>query len=227
MNNNDFYNGGQPQNNMNPGMPGMQPQNNMNPGMPGMQPQNNMNPGMPGMQPQNNMNPGMPGMQPQYNQYPGMVGPQPKKPMNKGLIIGIVAAVAVVVIVIILFATGVFGGKTLTCTKSETESGMTMKEELKIKFKDDKMDKITSKATIVYGEGAEMYKSYMDAALQMSVEEYKEQGIKAEVKTSDNSSTLILTFDKEQAIEEYYLEEDELTYDAIKGSLEESDYTCK
>ena len=31
MNNNDFYNGGQPQNNMNPGMPGMQPQYNQYP----------------------------------------------------------------------------------------------------------------------------------------------------------------------------------------------------
>ncbi|MBQ7137120.1 MAG: hypothetical protein IJO43_04015 [Bacilli bacterium] len=236
MNNDNFYNGGQPQNNMNPGMSGMQSQNNMNPGMPGVQPQNNMNPGMSGMQSQINMNPGMPGVQPQnnmnpgmvnpYNQYPGVAGVQPKKPINKNLIIGIGAIVGIAIIVIILFATGIIGGKTLTCTKSETTMGMTMKEEMKIKFKDDHANKITSKATIIYGDNSE-YKEYMEEAFKEEVEELKEEGINAELKTTDDSLTVTFTLEKDKALDYYYIDEEESTYEEIKESLESSGYTCK
>lgn len=190
---------------------------------------NNVNP-MTGTE--NNMaTPEVP-VQPNLNQMPQnntnneANGQTLKKTINKNTTI-IIAAVIVIIAIIILFASGIIGGKTLTCTTEDTSMGMTMKQELKINFKRDKVNKIVGRMSIDYGDNIE-YKDEVEESLKDELENLKEDEIDAKIESGKNSTTLVITAEKNKLKDAFGLYEDDGdSYEEIKEYFEEEDYTCK
>jgi len=231
MNNDNFNNMGPMQNNMNPGMPGVQPDPNM--GMQTMAPQNNMNPGMSGVQPDPNMpqqpqvNPNMYGYAQQYHPNIGGENNSPKNAKNMPLIIGASVGGGLLLLLIILFATGIIGGKTLTCSQSEETYGISMKEELKFYFKDDKVNKVVGKMTMDYGDNT-MYKEMLQGSFEEQIADLKEEGIDAKLTSNNTSMTLTVTAKKDSIEEAFGVDsEEENSYKEIKERYEDQGYTCK
>ena len=187
-------------NNLNNGInniPNQQPMNNQQPVMSQQNVQPNSNPVVnefnsnvqyqQPVMPQQNVNP----VVNEFNsntQYQQPVNNQPKK-KNKfllPLIIGIsVFVVTLVVVLIVLLG----GNKTLNCTRTETNSGMEMKMDATISFKNKKVSR--AKVLVVVDLGN--YASYKDVFINSFKEEYEKQakdGIKVNI-TSDDSHVYI------------------------------------
>lgn len=133
-----------------------------------------------------------------------------------------------------LFLTGC-GGKTLTCTRSEEESGMKVSEEIKLTF--DKEGKEVNKGSFkAQFEVSEEYSSKMSDFEEYVKEEFaevEENGAKVKIETKSNKLTVGISYDaskltEDQKDELYY---DDLyydgSYDEAKEDLEDSGYTCK
>ncbi len=224
---------------MNPGMPQMeQPVNpvpEMNPGMPQMEqpvdPVPEMNSGMPQMEqpinPVPEMNPGMP----QMNSNMGPVPPintniNNQKPgfMSK---YGKYIFIALAVIAIAAIAYLVIGGKKLTCTMNQSNLGIEMEANANFKFNGNKAKSVSIVMTIKFPE---IYQSEMDSTVDRLKEQYKaaeEEGVKVDIKT--NASTITVTVDAKN--DNFSLIDvssgSDMSYDAIKKSMETEGFTCK
>jgi len=211
MNNN--FNNGNFVNNTNVGMGGIPQQSSMNPGTgnTSQQPSNSS-----GMNMYPNYNVGYNNV-PQYQPYPMNMPQEPKKTMNLPLIIG--GAIGIIaIIVLILFLTGVLGGTKLTCTKEDSFMGMTMKESAVISFKDDKPNSATFKETIDYGTNS-YYKESLKEDFEDELEDYKEDGLDAQLISDDTSYTLVIKYKKDDL--------GTTSYEETKQEFEEDGYTCK
>ena len=137
----------------------------------------------------------------------------------------------------LLFITGCEGEKTLTCTNSEEDSGIKMKQEITMTFKDDKVsyvkmsiDNEATDDTII--DNWDMFVSMLDSQF----EETDKDGVKL---STNNDSTnhiynvsLEIDLEKasEDALKEYNLDgitDANATYEDTKKEAEDSGYTCK
>ena len=132
---------------------------------------------------------------------------------------------------LLLAIVGVFvltgcGGKTLTCTMSESESGMEMKGKIVAKFKDDK------------ATNDEVKKSWsmMSSLLKSQYSDKKADGVKVTSKVDDKKYTFNFSVEidikkaSKDALKEYgidSLDAEKSGYDDAKKSLEESGFKCK
>ena len=203
--NNDLNNNGQNLNGFNQ-MPGVNPQNGINQVTPDTPVQQNFIP------------------YPQNPENYGTNGQPTKKAIDKKIII---AAVTIILAIVILFASGIIGGKKLTCTTEETSMGMTMKQELKFHFKKDKINKVVGKMSIDYKENIE-YKDQVEESLEDQLEDLKEDGVNAKIKSGKTSTTLIITAEKDKLEDAFGMyEDDDSSYEEIKEYYEDDDYICK
>lgn len=122
------------------------------------------------------------------------------------------------------------GTKTLTCTKSETESGSTTEEKIIVKFKKDKVSSANMEMNMKFGEEQ---KSYIDMSyniLKSTFDSMKEDGL--DVKTSKTDDTinvkLDVDFTKIKDADNLSVDIDKSqTYEEVKKELIEQDYKCK
>jgi len=128
-------------------------------------------------------------------------------------------------------------GKTLTCTKTEEESGLSMESEVVMKFKGNKLK--TIKMTIDSKAETDVIKENWDffaATLDASFEEVDEDGIKVSVENDEDkySYKVLMEIDvtkaDEDALEEYGfngIDEEDDDIDEIKEQFEDEGYKCK
>ena len=143
-----------------------------------------------------------------------------------------------VLTVAVLFLTGCGNNeKTLTCTNTEEQSGISMEQEVTMTFKEDKISyvkmSVNSKATSSLIESNwDMFASMMDEQF----EERNEDGIKVTTNNdTDNHAYKVelevdLTKTNEDALSEYGLDgitDERSTYEQTKKDAEEDGFTCK
>ena len=137
----------------------------------------------------------------------------------------------------ILFITGCGGEKTLTCTNSEEDSGIKMKQEITMTFKDDKVsyvkmsiDNEATDDTII--DNWDMFVSMLDSQF----EETDKDGVR--LKTNNNADKHIYNVSLEinvekasdDALSEYGLDgiaDANATYEDTKKEAEADGFTCK
>lgn len=137
----------------------------------------------------------------------------------------------------ILFITGCGGEKTLTCTNSEEDSGIKMKQEITMTFKDDKVsyvkmsiDNEATDDTII--DNWDMFVSMLDSQF----EETDKDGVR--LKTNNNADKHIYNVSLEinlekasgDALSEYGLDgiaDANATYEDTKKDAEADGFTCK
>ena len=122
------------------------------------------------------------------------------------------------------------GTKTLTCTKSETESGMTNEETMTVKFKDDKPSSATMKMDIKFDDSTKSSVDMMYSLLESGLKEAEQDGVKVDTKKTDNSITVKLDVDFSKVKDEDGLDLDfdsTKSFSEVKEEIEEEGYKCK
>lgn len=137
----------------------------------------------------------------------------------------------------VLFITGCGNQKTLTCSMSEEDDGLSMNQELNVVYEEDKIANVRMSMDAKITD--DQYQEYWDMFVSMMESQYEEKnadGIKVSTKSNDDNYTFNITLDidleKASAddLATYDLEDladETATYEELKEQLEESGYTCK
>lgn len=169
-----------------------------------------------------------------FNQQQGQFqnGPMPM-PMNNQFnngqqknngtikIVGIVVGVAAVIGIAYTF----LGGKTLTCTKHDSIYGMSSDDTFKLKFKNDKISRADEILVLDMGS----YISQKDDFIESFNKQYDDDipGLSISADTNGSKVTFKISATSEEAIDEYFIEYGEPSYDSTKSTLEKRGYSCK
>ncbi len=160
------------------------------------------------------------GPMPMGNQFNNNNGQQKKS--NTGKII----CIAVGAFIVLGIAYTFLGGKTLTCTRHDSFSGVSYEDTIKVKFRDDKIKRIEQTGTIDLGSNISKKDEFIDA-IKEDYEEEKTDGFSYSISSKDSKVTFKVTASSKDAIEKfYYLDEDD-SYDSVKDTLIADKYTCK
>jgi len=136
----------------------------------------------------------------------------------------------------VLFITGCGNQKTLTCSMSEEDDGLSMNQELNVVYEEDKIANVRMSIDAKITD--DQYQEYWDMFVSMMESQYEEKnadGIKVSTNNDDNYTfNITLDVDLEKAsaddLATYDLEDladETATYEELKEQLEESGYTCK
>lgn len=131
----------------------------------------------------------------------------------------------------LLLLTGCGNTKTLVCTQTQDENGMSMTTEMNVTFKNDEASEFTMTADM---EVEDTYKDYMDqfkSIMEESFSSFKENGMDVTIDSKDTTvtATISANFDEmtEDEKEEIGFTSSDNSYDAVKQSLEDSGFTCE
>ena len=137
----------------------------------------------------------------------------------------------------VLFITGCGNQKTLTCSMSEEDDGLSMNQELNVVYEEDKIANVRMSMDAKITD--DQYQEYWDMFVSMMESQYEEKnadGIKVSTKSNDDNYTFNITLDVDlekasaDDLATYDLEDladETATYEELKEQLEESGYTCK
>ena len=138
----------------------------------------------------------------------------------------------------VLFITGCGNSeKTLTCTMSEEDDGLSMEQTVDLGFSDDKVTNVkmsidTKITDSTYQENWDMFVSMMES----QYEESSANGIKVTTENDSDNYTYTITVDanleeaSEDDLSNYGLDaftEEGITYEETKQEAEDAGYTCK
>ncbi len=138
----------------------------------------------------------------------------------------------------VLFITGCGNSeKTLTCTMSEEDDGLSMEQTVDLSFSDDKVTNVkmsidTKITDSTYQENWDMFVSMMES----QYEESSANGIKVTTENDSDNYTYTITVDanleeaSEDDLSNYGLDaftEEGITYEETKQEAEDAGYTCK
>ena len=138
----------------------------------------------------------------------------------------------------VLFITGCGNSeKTLTCTMSEEDDGLSMEQTVDLSFSDDKVTNVkmsidTKITDSTYQENWDMFVSTMES----QYEESSANGIKVTTENDSDNYTYTITVDanleeaSEDDLSNYGLDaftEEGITYEETKQEAEDAGYTCK
>ncbi len=131
----------------------------------------------------------------------------------------------------LLLLTGCGNTKTLVCTQTQDENGMSMTTEMNVTFKNDEASEFTMTADM---EVEDTYKDYMDqfkSIMEESFSSFKENGMDVTIDSKDTTvtATISANFDEmtEDEKEEIGFTSSDNSYDSVKQSLEDSGFTCE
>lgn len=133
-----------------------------------------------------------------------------------------ILAVVAFLFVILVSLTGC--GNKIVATKETTEEGITYKEKVEIKLKDDKVDTVKMTMTFEDKDTAEKMKDQLDQGIAMlKMMGMDSEGI--EIEGKGKKITMKLDAKAFSALSEVKMEE--VSKDAIKKDLEEAGYKVK
>lgn len=129
------------------------------------------------------------------------------------------------------------GTKTLTCTKTEEDSGLSMKEEVTMKFKNNKVNyvKMSIDSTATDDDIKDNWGLFV-SFLGSAYEEKDEDGIKISVKNDEENYAYKVSIEVdlekagEKALAEYDLDgiaDSNSKLEDVKKEAEEDGFTCK
>ena len=131
----------------------------------------------------------------------------------------------------LLLLTGCGNTKTLVCTQTQDENGMSMTTEMNVTFKNDEASEFTMTADM---EVEDTYKDYMDqfkSIMEESFSSFKENGMDVTIDSKDTTvtATISANFNEmtEDEKEEIGFTSSDNSYDSVKQSLEDSGFTCE
>jgi len=142
---------------------------------------------------------------------------------NKNIVIGAVA-VLVVAIVIFFFMKG---GKKLTCTMNESQSGMSMTSKITVKFNGDKAKSVKANMSVDFGKSsqAKSMAKLFKSEFEDEAEDVKKAGGKATIKVDGGKVTLDMSAENKGLSSVTGSSKE--SYKEIKKSLESAGYSCK
>lgn len=180
---------------------------------------NNQNNGFNNPIPQNNFNQQQ--GQFQNGPMPMPMNNQPNNGQNKKKAIGIIVGV-VVGICALGFIFSSSGNKTLTCSRSDTLSGMNYSETVNVYFKNNKVKSLKARFSYDLGSYASQKDLFVEA-LEESFED--EEDFTYDIRADGDKIIVDISASNGDGVEEYI--SSSANYDDVKEDLEEEGYTCK
>ncbi len=137
----------------------------------------------------------------------------------------------VFLISIMLVCAGCSKTKVLTCTKTEDETGATLKETEKIKFNGSKVEDYEATIDVVIDEKYKSYKSTFVSYIEKGYKEYDEiKGVTLTTKETDDGVKITLKADVQKMSDTNLKKldlEKKASYDKTKDARKKAGFTCK
>ncbi len=123
------------------------------------------------------------------------------------------------------------GAETLTCTMSQEQTGMTMNQNVVVKFNNNEVTNLDMDIDVKLDDTYKAYSSTMKQMLESEFKNYEENGGKVDITENNNGLNVKVGFDldkmsKEQK-ENLNLIDTSGTKAATQKDLEDAGYTCK
>lgn len=142
-----------------------------------------------------------------------------------------------VIAVVGLFCLTGCGEKTLTCTNTEEDNGVSMVQEARMTFKDDKVTKVrmSIEASATSDELREYWSSFI-SMMESQYEEVNEDGVTLTLNNDENNYKFTMTVEVDinkaspDALDEYSLSEladTNATLEEVKAEAEADGFTCR
>lgn len=142
---------------------------------------------------------------------------------------------AVIIFLAIAYFT-LFNTKTLECTMTDSETGMEMKQTMKVTFRKNSVTKLGMTSTVTlsdeYKDYMDLFKDTFEKQFESQFENYKDKkGVTMDTTTNDNVFTFKLEADltkmDQKTKESLNMAGNSENYKTVKASLEADGYTCK
>lgn len=116
----------------------------------------------------------------------------------------------------------------VVCTMKEEQSGITLDQEIKIKFKSNKVDTAEFVMNAKFDEEYKSYASYFVSTLESQFESYEDTyGITVNVKETSDGAKIDFKMDKSTYEKMYGTADAAESKDDVISDLEKQGYTCK
>ena len=123
------------------------------------------------------------------------------------------------------------GTETLTCTMSQSETGMKMDQKAVITFEDNEVTNINMNVDVNVDETYSSYVDFMKSMLEEQFKSYSDNGGKVNVDSENNKISIKIDMDVKNMTDDQKknldLEDVYGTKDATIKELESQGYTCK
>ena len=123
------------------------------------------------------------------------------------------------------------GTETLTCTMSQSETGMKMDQKAVITFEDNEVTNINKNVDVNVDETYSSYVDFMKSMLEEQFKSYSDNGGKVNIDSENNKISIKIDMDVKNMTDDQKknldLEDVYGTKDATKKELESQGYTCK
>ncbi len=131
-----------------------------------------------------------------------------------------------------IIVTGCGGEKTLTCTKSDDSTGMTMNQNIVTTFKSNKATKVDMSIDVVVDDQYKSQIGNIESSLKKQFSSYEEQkGVTFKTSTKDKTVNVNIVADLEKmddaARKKLNITATDEKYDDVKEDFEDEGYSCK
>lgn len=149
---------------------------------------------------------------------------------TKALIIYIIVFVIISIIYFAILLSNGLKGKTLSCTTTESETGLTLKHDIEMTFDNAILTGAKQKITYTIDDNYTSYSSYLEELARENAQEYMDHGCDVDITNTGNEIVVTINFDIDNMseLDKLYFDLDNPgTYESNKNALENDGYTCK
>ena len=149
---------------------------------------------------------------------------------TKALIIYIIVFVIISIIYFAILLSNGLKGKTLSCTTTESETGLTLKHDIEMTFDNAILTGAKQKITYTIDDSYSSYSSYLEELARENAQEYMDHGCDVDITNTGNEIVVTINFDIDNMSEldkSYFDLDNPGTYESNKNALENDGYTCK
>lgn len=149
---------------------------------------------------------------------------------TKALIIYIILYVVITIIYFAILLSNGLKGKTLSCTTTESQTGLTLKHDIEMTFDNALLTGAKQKITYTIDDNYTSYSSYLEELARENAQEYMDHGCDVDITNTGNEIVVTINFDIDNMseLDKLYFDLDNPgTYESNKNALENDGYTCK
>ena len=148
----------------------------------------------------------------------------------KALTIYIIAYVIITIICFAILLSNGLKGKTLSCSATESQMGVTLKHDVEMTFNNALLTGTKQKITYTIDDSYVSYSSYLEELARENVQEYIDHGCDVDIVNKGSEIVVTINIDVKNMseLDKQYLNLDNPgTYESNKNSFEIDGYTCK
>lgn len=148
----------------------------------------------------------------------------------RALAIYIIVFIIINIICLVILLSNGFRGKTLSCTTTESQTGLTFKHDIEMTFDNELLIGAKQKITYTIDDNYTSYSNYLEELAKENAQEYINHGCEVDIKNTGNKIVVTINFDIDNMSEldkEYFDLDNPGTYESNKNALENDGYTCK